>query len=313
MFYRVPGICGKDVEKMIFVVIFLLVLLLIFCQTFRQIVLHPIKFVFYVIKDTVLYIVRRRWRECPTGHIVCYFAHFGGGKTLSATHYITQMYCRYNNKRIYDRSRKKMVTQKIEVLSNAKFSAVPYVPLVSLRDITARATYNRKIDLDNDTLTVTLILIDEASSELNSRDYRDNYDPDALNTLITSRHYHLSLYYTSQKFKLVDALLRSVTQECIHCCKIWRFMIKTGYSADQLEVAGDALLVKPLYRKSFFVTDRIYNGYDTLATVNKLKKGMEAGKMLTAQEILALRGNTAPDVDSISRPSRRLKRIRKGK
>lgn len=90
-------------------------------------------------------------------------------------------------------------------------------------------------------------------------------------------------------------------------------MIKTGYSADQLEVAGDALLVKPLYRRSFFVTDEVYNGYDTLATVDRLKKGAEMGEMLTAQEILALRSSTAPDADSVSSPSRRLKRMRKGK
>lgn len=295
------------------IMIFLLVLLLIFCQTFRQIVLHPFKFPFYIVKDFVLYIVRRRWRECPTGHLVCYFAHFGGGKTLSATHYITQLYRKYNNKRVYDRGRKKMVTQKIEVLSNAEFTAIPYAPLNSLRDITARATHNREIDLANDTLTVTLILIDEASSELNSREYKSNFDMDTLNTLITCRHYHLDFYYTSQKFKLTDALLRAVTQECILCRKFWRVMIKTGYNADQLEVAGDALLVKPLYRKSFFITDKVYGGYNTLATVDKLKKGAEAGQMLTAKEILELRGNTAPDADSVATPSKRMRKMRRGK
>lgn len=298
---------------MSFLMFIVFVLLFCFFHTFRQFVLHPFKFLFYMVKDGVLYIFRRRWRECPTGRLVCYFAHFGGGKTLSATYYITQLYRKYNNKRVYDRGRKKMVLQKIEVLSNAQFAAIPCVPLNSLRDITARATHNREIDLANDTLTVTLILIDEASSELNSREYKSNFDMDTLNTLITCRHYHLDLYYTSQKFKLTDALLRAVTQECILCRKFWRVMIKTGYNADQLEVAGDALLVKPLYRKSFFITDKVYNGYDTLATVDKLKKGAEMGQMLTAQEILALRGNTAPDANSIASPSKRLKRMRKGK
>ena len=308
-----PGIYRKDVEKMMLVIIFLLVLLLIFCHTFRQLVLHPIRFPYYMIKDLLLYFIRRKWHECPTGHLVCYFAHFGGGKTLSATQFITRQYHKYNNKLVYDRERRKMVTQKIEILSNAEFTGVPYVPLNALSDITARATHNKGIDLENDTLTVTIILIDEASSELNSREYKNNFDMDTLNTLITCRHYHLDLYYTSQKFKLADALLRAVTQECILCRKFWRIMVKTGYSADQLEVAGDALLVKPLYRKSFFITDRVYNGYNTLATVDKLKKGAEMGKMLTAQEILALRGSSAPDADSISTPSRRLKRMRKGK
>ncbi len=56
------------------------------------------------------------------------------------------------------------------------------------------------------------------------------------------------------------------------CRKKWRIMEQIGYNADQLEVAGDALLVKPIYRKSFFITDSVYRGYNTLATVDKLKK-----------------------------------------
>ena len=288
-----------------------LVLLCIFSHTVRQCILHPMKFIYYAVKDTYLYFKHKQYNACPTGKIVCYFAHFGGGKTLSATEHITRLYKRYNNKPIYDWGRKKMVTQKIEILSNAEFVGIPCVPLNALRDITARATHNKGIDEENDTLTVTLVLVDEASAQLNSRDYKDNYDADALNTLITCRHYHISMYYTSQKFKLTDALLRSVTQECIHCHKVWRVMIQKGYDADQLEVAGDALLVKPLYKKSFFITDKIFNGYDTLATVEKLKKGAESGEMLSAKEILELRGSNNPDADSISTPSRRLRRMRK--
>ena len=285
--------------------------LFIFSHVVRQCILHPIKFVYYAVKDTYLYFKHKQYNVCPTGQIVCYFAHFGGGKTLSATYYITRLYKRYNNKLVYDRGRNKMVTQKIEVLSNAEFVGIPCSPLNALRDITSRATHNKGIDEENNTLTVTLILIDEASAQLNSREYKNSFDMDTLNTLITCRHYHMNMYYTSQKFKLTDALLRNVTQECIQCHKVWRVMIKTGYNADQLEVAGDALLVKPIYKKSFFITDRIFNGYDTLATVEKLKKGAEMGQMLSAKEILDLRGNNIPDADSISSPSRKLRRMRK--
>lgn len=293
------------------VILLLFVGLFLFSHFFRTLMLHPFKTVYYVARDLYLYIRHKEWNNCPTGHLVCYFAHFGGGKTLSATEYITRLYHRYNNRPVYDRERDRMVTQKIEVLSNAEFVGIPHVPLGALSDITARATYNRGIDTDNNTLTVTIVFIDEASSELNSREYKNNFDMDTLNTLITCRHYHLNLYYTSQKFKLTDALLRAVTQECVHCRKVWRVMIKTGYNADQLEVAGDALLVKPIYRKAFFITDRIFHGYDTLATVEKLKKGAQMGQMLTAKEILELRGQNTPDADSISRPSRRLRRMRR--
>lgn len=293
------------------IIIVSFIIAFLFSHVFRTIVLHPNKTTYYAVKDIINYFRYKKYNECPTGKLICYFAHFGGGKTLSATADMTKLFNRYNNKLIYDRERKKFVTQKLEILSNTKFKGIPNVPLTKLSDITARATYNKEIDNENDTLTVTNILIDEASSELNSREYKNNFDMDTLNTLITSRHYHLNLFYTSQKFKLTDALLRAVTQECIQCHKVWRIMVQTGYSADQLEVAGDALLVKPLYKKAFFITDKIYNGYDTLATVEKLKKGSEMGQMMTAKEILELRAGTAPDADSIATPSRRLKRLRK--
>lgn len=280
---------------------------------FRTLLFNAPFTVFYAVRDTYYYFKHKAWNNCPTGRLICYFAHFGGGKTLSATEHINRLYRRYNDKPVYCKDRNKMVVQKIEVLSNAEFVGIPYVPLRALSDITARATHNKEIDMENDTLTVTLILIDEASSELNSREYKKNFDMDTLNTLITCRHYHLSLYYTSQKFKLTDALLRAVTQECIKCRKIWRVLIQTGYDADQLEVAGDALLVKPLYRRAFFITDKIFNGYDTLATVDRLKKGAESGEMMTAAEILALRGNSTPDADSVATPSKRLKRRWKGR
>lgn len=281
------------------------------CHTFRQLILHPFKFVWYLCRDAVLYVLHRDYDRCPTGMINAYVAHFGRGKTLSATAYVSSLYRRYDNKRIWDRERKCFVMQKIEILSNVRFVSVPSVPLVALMDITARAQHNKEIDLEQGTLTVTIVLVDEASAQLNSREYRNNFDADTLNTLVTCRHYHISLIYTTQKFKFADALLRGVTQECIKCKKFWRIQMLQGYNADQVEIAGDTSLVKPLYTRSFFITDRVYGNYDTLATVDKLVKDAREGKMLTAQEILTARGNAALELDAVTRPSGRLRRMRK--
>lgn len=294
-----------------FIIVVFVLLLFLCCHTFRQLVLHPFKFFYYLIKDVVLYFARRKWRICPTGQINAYVAHFGRGKTLSATAHLTALYCRYNNKRVWDRDRRQMVTQKVEILSNVEFLSVPSVPLLSMADISARAAHNKEIDLQQGTLTVTLVLIDEASAQLNSRDYRNNFDADTINTLVTCRHYHLNLFYTTQKFKFADALLRGITQQCIKCYKFWRVQKLIGYNADQVEIAGDTTLVKPLYIKSFFVTDKYYNNYDTLATVDKLVKDAQTGKMMTAQEILAARGNAGLELDAVTRPSRRLRGMRR--
>lgn len=295
-----------------FIIGFLVVLLFLYCHTFRQLLLHPFKFTYYLVKDIVLYFVHHKRDLCPTGQINAYVAHFGRGKTLSVTAFLTQMYRRYNNKRVWDRDRRQMVTQKVEILSNVEFLHVPSVPLLSMADISARAAHNKEIDLEQGTLTVTLVLIDEASAQLNSRDYRNNFDADTINTLVTCRHYHLSLFYTTQKFKFADALLRGITQQCIKCYKFWRIQKLIGYNADQVEIAGDTTLVKPLYTRSFFVTDKHYDNYDTLATVDKLVKDAQAGKMMSAQEILAARGNAELALDAVTRPSRRLKRMRRG-
>lgn len=298
---------------MIYILIVGFVLLFWGCHAFRQLVLHPFLFVYYLFRDMVLYVLHRDYNRCPTGMLNAYVAHFGRGKTLSATAYITSLYRRYNNKRIWDRDRGRFVVQKIEILSNVRFVSVPSVPLVALMDITARAQHNKTIDADQGTLTVTIVLVDEASAQLNSREYRNNFDADTLNTLITCRHYHINLIYTTQKFKFADALLRGVTQECIKCRKFWRIQVLQGYNADQVEIAGDTSLVKPLYTKSFFITDRIYGNYDTLATVDKLVKDAKEGKMLSAQEILDARGSASLELDAVTAPSRRLRRLRRRK
>lgn len=279
--------------------------------SFRLAVLHPFKSVFYVIKDVVLYFVHHDYDRYDGGTLNCYFAHFGGGKTLTATSHILSLYKRYNNKKVWDRDRKKMVLQKVHVLSNVHLVNVPYEKLESLGQIVTCAYYNKDIDLKNDTRTVVLTLLDEASSELNSRQFKDNLSPEVVNTLITSRHFHMSIFYTSQKFKLVDALLRSVTQKCIHCRKIWRFMVLSYYDADELEYAVNPTLVKPLQRIGFFIRDMHYANYDTLATVDKLKKKVDERDFLSEQEVIELRGNLNPDYDAITTPSRKLKRIRK--
>lgn len=309
------GLCGivREVAQVIFIMIFLLILLLIFCQTFRQFILHPISFISYLFSDGVLYIFHRKYNNCPTGQINAYIAHFGRGKTLSAVAYIVSLYRKYNNKKVWDDDRYKFVMQKIEILSNVQFLRVPSVPLVALDDITARTRYNKTIDQFNDTLTVTLVLIDEASAQLNSREYRNNFDMDSLNSLITCRHYHISLYYTTQKFKFADALLRGVTQQVIKCHKFWRIQKLTYYDADQVELAGDTSLVKPLRCRSFFVRNRHYRNYDTLATVDKLVKDAKDGKMMTAQDILAARGSAELALDAVTSPSRRLRRLRRRK
>ena len=292
---------------MIWIYIGVLAIVLYLSVIARLILLHPLATVLYAFKDSFLFFRHHKYDYYDAGILNCYCAHFGGGKTLSIVHYIVLLFNKYNNKKVYDRSQKQMVLQKIHIISNVDLKTVPYEPLQSLSQVVCCAYRNKAIDKKNKTRTVVLVLLDEASSQLNSRNFKSNIDPEFLNTLITTRHYHMSFYYSSQKFKLVDALMRSVTQKCINCKKVWRFMVQNYYDADELEYASNPSLVKPIRRTGFFIKDKDYNAYDTLAVVEKLKKDVKAGDMMSEQEILDMRGQLNPDNDAITNRSWKMK------
>jgi len=285
--------------------------LLFVSVTFRLAVIHPFATLYYGIADTIQYFKHHKYDEYNAGLLNCYQAHFGRGKTLSVTHYVCSIFKRYNNRKVWDRGKKKFVTQKIHIISNVHLNRVPYEPLESLSQIVCCAWKNKKIDFENDTRTVVLVLLDEASSQLNSRSFKTNIDADFLNTLVTSRHFHMSIVYTSQKFKLVDALLRSVSQTCISCNKVWRFMVLNYYDADEMEYAPNPTILQPYRRTGFFIKNKDYDAYDTLATVEQLKKAVDAGDMMTEEEILTMRGQMNPDVDSVTTNRRYRRRHKK--
>lgn len=88
-------------------------------------------------------------------------------------------------------------------------------------------------------------------------------------------------------------------------------MVQDIYDADEMEYASDPTMVQPRRRTGFFVTDKDYSAYDTLACVDKLKKNIDEGEMMSEEEILAMRGLLNPDNDNITHRSRRLKRRQK--
>lgn len=291
---------------MIWILIFGIVLV---CSvTVRQICFHPFKAIICTCKDIYEYVVHKKYNECPVGRLVAYVGLFGKGKTLSAVHEIVKRYNRYNDKKVWCRERKKFVTQKVKVISNVELVGVPYEQFISLAQVVQIAETMKEYDMKNDTQTVTLVLGDEFSVQLNSRKFKENIDPLFLNTLLTCRHHRISIVYTSQRFQHVDALLRQVTSSVISCNKTWRVMVSEEYDAWDMENASNLNMIKPLRRFGWFITDRDYNSYDTLACVSNLSKSCKEGDMLSEQEIMALQCNTPSDMDSVTHVSRKWKR-----
>lgn len=293
---------------MVYLVIFATAVLLYLSVTVRILVCHPIKVLYNAPRDIYKWLRYCRWREGKMGNLIAFVGLFGRGKTLSAVHYIVSKYKKYNGRRIYDFSRRKWVTQKVHVISNVNLSGIPYEHFSGLVQVIQAAQQYKVSDQENDTLTLIYILGDEFSVQLNSRKFKENIDPLFLNTLLTCRHHHISLIYTSQRFNHVDALLRQVTSFVVSCNKTWRFMVHRQYDAYQLENATDPLLIKPIRRFGWFVENKDYNAYDTLACVDNLSRSCQEGDMLSEDQILALQCNNGVQMDGVVDTSRKYRR-----
>lgn len=297
---------------MIFVII-LFVYFVLVNPLSRCLVCQAYNTVRYAIRDCYMYLRHRMWYNLQTGRIICYTALFGQGKTLSVVHYIVGIYRYYHNRIIWDPVSRRLVRQVVHVISNVDLT-IPFERFESLLQVVQAADRFKKLDQEQGTLTCILVLGDEFSVQLNSRQFKSNIDPMFLNTLLTCRHHHISIIYNAQRFNHVDALLRQVTSYVVHCQKVWRVVILRKYDAWDLENAKDILHLKPLSVSSWFATDKDFDQYDTLACVGNLEKSCLGHDMISETEILALQSQTAPDYSNIhnldSRSKEFYKRVR---
>lgn len=271
---------------------------------FRTVITHPFKSIYYALVDTYNYFREHRYDMMKTGRLICYTALFGGGKTLSCVHYVVSLYERYNDRLVFDVDRQKFVTQKVHIISNVDLS-IPYEKFENLAQVVRVADRFKSIDEVNDTLTCTVVLGDEFSVQMNSRNFKSNIDPLFLNTLLTCRHHHIMFIYNAQRFNHVDALLRQVTTYVVECHKFWRVVVQSTYDAYTLENCSDPTQVKALGHNGWFVTDKDYSMYDTLACVGNLKRSYEEEDMLSEIEIINKNVSNRYDIGQ----TRRLKKI----
>lgn len=271
---------------------------------------HPFAAIYYACIDIYKYFKEKRYNNAPYGQIRCFIADnavsFGCGKTLSSVRYLVNLYNKYDGLTVWAPDRKKYVTQRIHILSNVDFLTIPFEHLINLEQFVQETNEDFiEKDIENDELTVTYLYIDEASSQMNSRDFKNNFSPLFISRLLTSRHVRAGVFLTSQRAGMVDKLMREVTNLYVGCRLIWRFQINSYYDAFEIENATQPSLIKPLRTDCWFVRDRDFKRYDTFASVQELKKRYKDGEMLSDEEILALQGT--PDVTNmevVRRPSK---------
>lgn len=284
-------------------IVFLAIILVLACLPVRVLLLNLKDSLFYALKDGLEAFKHRSWRVAPVGFIHAYTGLFGMGKTLSSVKYVVDYYNRYNNRRIYDVYKKKFVMQYVNVLSNVHLE-IPYTEFYSLSQIVKIAEDVQQLNEEHSARFVTIVLGDEFSVQLNSRNFKSNLDPLTLSTILTCRHHAISLIYTAQRFQHVDALLRQVTERVIECKKLWRVECLNFYDAWQLENASSSTMIKPLRRQGFFILDKHFHQYDSIATVANFIKDYHAGAMISEERILQLQGVTQDQ--TVNREKRRL-------
>lgn len=244
---------------------------------------HPFHCIYYGVKDGYNYIRYKQGNLRKTGNLDIFCGYFGNGKTLSLVKQVVcREYKRYDGLTVWCNRRQKFVTQRILILSNVDL-CVPYERLTGLAQVCAISKANEIYDDEHDTLTITIVCMDELSVQMNSRSFKDNINAYFLNTLMCCRHYHISFYGSAQRFQHVDKMLRDVTMNVVQCKKVWRFQFNSYYDGFQLENAQDPTLVRPLRRACWFVTDADYNAYDTLQVVDNLQKSFNENDIFGAR------------------------------
>lgn len=74
----------------------------------------------------------------------------------------------------------------------------------------------------------------------------------------------------------------------------------------------DTQLLTPISRRCWFVLNKDYDAYNTLACVGNLQKSFREGDMMTEEEILSLRRNEQQaNMDGVVKPSRKWRRTQK--
>lgn len=291
------------------IIILLVIAVLFFCSVFVRVLLLNLPLaVKDFIKDIFDYFVRYRFNNIRYGGLICFQGNFGHGKTLSAVHHVTRLYNRYNNTWIFDKKLGK-VKQYVQVLTNVQFNNIPYVKLESLKQIVDLAKNQHFYDQEHNIITKTIVLIDESSCYLNSRQFKNSIDPVFLNTLIQNRKANIThFYYCSQKFNLTDKLMRDVTEQVINCKKVWRIMIHYVYDPSDLEQTANLSNLKPLRRYGWYIKDCDYNNYSTTQLCNRLITACENNDFISETDILALQQGFAENVDNVRHKSFKLKR-----
>ena len=119
---------------------------LVMFPTLRCAFSHPVSLIRFGVLDLMDHFKHHEYDRCGSGELVAYTGLFGKGKTLSAVHKVVSSYKQYNGKKVWCPRRRRMVEQRIKVISNVALS-IPYEDFRSLEQIVLAAERNRNMTM----------------------------------------------------------------------------------------------------------------------------------------------------------------------
>lgn len=273
----------RNCLNMHIIIIISFIILYTFFLPFQVFVNQPITVIKYAIMDMWFYKIR--YHNIPHDSFIrVYVGLFGHGKTLSAVHDVVEFYKEYNDKIVYDDRQKRYVRQRVFIISNVNLKGVPYRKFRSMQQLCNIAKWRHVDDKAKGYRTITVVLGDEFSVQMNSRAFRNNFSGTSLNALLCSRHALIDRFYlTAQRFQQMDALLRQVSTEVVECRKTWRYQRNTYFDAYEYDNYNRDT-IKATKNKAWFVRNKDYNLYDTHQIVDNLVKEVEEGNLMSPEE-----------------------------
>lgn len=297
-----------------FLLIVFFVIFFIMKPMFRHAVLHPFKTIKWAYHDVYYYIKYKRYNEFKGyGKIENYIASasqaFGCGKTLTMVNQVKHIYNMYNDKYVYDFDKEIFVKQHIRVISNVAFTDIPYIPFTGITQFARIEEYYKKpcypYEEPFQPQDIVIFAVDEIGHVFNSRDFKTNFSTETLTRMLQVRKNKVLWIGTSQRWGLVDKIIRETSSTVTTCKKWWRFVMLQEFDAWELENAQNTDMLKPISTTVWFARDKDYNAYDTNQLVESLNKQIEKGDFISTEDIINNAG-VRPDPSVKVIPNRHL-------
>ncbi|MBE5944215.1 MAG: hypothetical protein E7258_04785 [Lachnospiraceae bacterium] len=259
------------------IILFFIIGFIIFTTLGRFLAYNIHNILYYMPLDIYKYFKYKKYNECPYyGFIKIFNGYFGSGKSLSAVdEVISHIYRRYNGRLVWSEELQSFIKQKITIVTNLELKGCPYVPFENEQQF---------INYETALGEVVIFLIDEIGAIWNNRDFK-NFNPELFNKIVQSRKRKIAIVGTLPKIIGTDINIRRYTDDVIVCSKTWRIIKHRYFKADELENCTNIDMLEPFKIEYKFVLNRMYEQYDTNAIIDKLKKDMEDGKLLSFAEL----------------------------